>query len=354
MMYYTSGTSAGVRKGVMQSYLALHTTARYITAMMRLSGEVREFVASPTDNAFWFGRVRAVLHNGGCTVLNEGSLNPLRLLGALAAYNCNSLSGDTPVFAMLLRHMERRFADLGPQLRWAKVASQPMPVTEKRRLVELLPNARIVMNYGLTEAMRCCILPFQDYPDKLESVGRPCDTVEVRVIDPSGDPVPPDTVGEIHVRGNNLASGYWRKDDLWRERTASGWFATSDLGSIDADGFVTIKGRKDEAVNVGGRTIAPAEAEQALRPQISSSDFLVSGMADPGGVLGEILCLCVEGAWREEMPWKEFRVHLFETAPPSLVPKEAFVVPELPRTPNGKVQRNKVRAGLELGQYSKL
>lgn len=354
MMYYTSGTSSGVRKGVMQSYLALLTTVRYITAVMQLTGEVREFVASPIDNAFWFGRVRVVLQNGGCAVLNRGSLNPLGVLAALAAHSCNSLSGDTPVFAMLLRHMERRLADLGPQLRWAKVASQPMALADKRKLSELLPNARIVMSYGLTEAMRCCMLAFEDHPDKLESVGRPCDTVELRVVDADGNALAPDTQGEIQVRGDNLASGYWRKDDLWRERMASGWLGTGDLGTIDADGFVTIGGRKDDAVNVGGRTVAPAEVEHALQPRISRSDFLVSARTDPGGLLGDILCLCVEGGWREPLSWKEFRVHLFETVPPSLVPTEAFVIPELPRTENGKVQRTQVRTALEAGEYSKL
>jgi long-chain acyl-CoA synthetase len=354
MLYYTSGTTSGIRKGVMQSYRALHTTVRYISAAMELDETVREFVASPTDNAFWFGRVRVVLHNGGCAVLNEGSLNPLRLLGAVNRHGCNSLAGDTPVFVMLLHHMERRLAEVGPQLRWAKVASQAMSVDDKQRLSELLPNARVVMNYGLTEAMRCCILPFKDFPDKLETVGRPCDTVELRVVDADGNLLPPDEVGDIEVRGGNLASGYWGKPDLWHERTASGWFATNDLGSIDADGFVTVKGRKDDAVNVGGRTIAPAEVEIALQPHLTAESFAVCGMRDPDGVLGDILCLCVENDWREQTSWKEFRIRLFERVPPSLVPKEAFVVPALPRTRAGKVQRGKLRADLEAANYRQL
>lgn len=354
MLYYTSGTSSGIRKGVMQSYRALHTTARYITAAMQLDATVREFVASPTDNAFWFGRVRVVIHNGGCAVLNEGALNPLRMLAALRRFECNSLAGDTPVFVMLLRHMERRLVAIGPQLRWAKVASQAMAVRDKQRLVELLPNARVVMNYGLTEAMRCCILPLKEFPDKLETVGRPCDTVEVRIVGSAGNALRADEVGEIQVRGGNLASGYWRKPELWQERTASGWFATNDLGSMDADGFVTVKGRKDDAVNVGGLTIAPVEVELALRPRLASAEFAVAGMDDPEGVLGEVLCLCVEREWREPSAWKEFRIHLFETVPPGLVPKVAFLVPELPRTREGKVQRAKLRAGLEAGDYVKL
>ena len=354
MIYYTSGTTSGVRKGVMQSYRALYTTARYITRIMQLESSVCEFVGSPTDNAFWFGRIRVLFHNHGTAVVNEGVLNPLRVMAALARHECNSLSGDTPIFVMLLRHMEKRLQAIGGQFKWAKVASQAMAVDDKRRLAELMPNARVVMNYGLTEAMRCCILPFADFPEKLDTVGRPCDTVEARIVSLDGVVLPAGEIGELQVRGGNLASGYWRKDDMWRERVASGWYATGDIASIDAEGFVTIKGRKDEAVNVGGRTIAPAEVEKLLQPMLHNPVNAICGMTDPDGLLGDVLCLCVEGEWREAMAWKEFRIHLFETMPPSLVPKYAMVIADLPRTSNGKIQRNKLRASLEAGQGRRL
>jgi long-chain acyl-CoA synthetase len=354
MFYYTSGTTSGVRKGVMQSYRALYNTARYITEVMRIDGSIREFVASPVDNAFWFGRVRVILHNGGAAVLNEGALNPLRIVAALSRFECNSLSGDTPIFVMLLHRFEGRLRALGPQFRWAKVASQAMAIEDKRALAALMPNARVVMNYGLTEAMRCCILPFADFPEKMETVGRPCPTVEARVVDEHDNLRPPGETGEIQVRGANLASGYWRNDALWRQRTKSGWYATGDMGIIDADGFVTVKGRFDEAVNVGGRTVAPIEVERAVGPMLHAEHYAVCGMTDPDGLLGDILCLCIEGEWKEPVAWNEFRIKLFEVMPAALVPKDAFAIPELPRTANGKIQRNKLRAALAAGSGHKL
>jgi long-chain acyl-CoA synthetase len=354
MFYYTSGTTSGVGKGVMQSFRALYNTVRYITRIMRINGEIREVIASPTETVFWFGRVRVILHNGGTAILNDGPLTAIQVMRLVTRFEANALSGDTPIFIMLLRHLESRLRATGPQIRWVKVASQSMAVEDKQLLDSLFPNGRVVMNYGLTEAMRCCILPFREFPDKLASVGRPCDTVEARIVDKDDNAQPSGTVGEIQVRGGNLAVGYWRKDELWHERTKSGWYATGDIGFIDADGFVYVQGRKDDAVNVGGRTIAPAEVEALVDPLIKHRNFAICGVADPDGLLGDVLCLCVEKEWQEPVAWSEFRRQLAAKIPPALVPKLACVLPELPRTSNGKIQRNKLRPSIEAGKAQSL
>ena len=218
MLYYTSGTTSGVPKGVMQSYRMLHVTAGYITEIMRMDGSVREFVASPVDNAFWFGRCRCVLKVGGTLLLSKGALNPFHILSSLSRNEGNAISGDTPIFILFMHQMERHLRRVAPSLRWIKVASQAMPVDDKRRLMEMMPQARIVMNYGLTEAMRTTIHPFFDFPDKLESVGRPCPTVSLKIVDDEGRSLPPGETGEVLISGGNVASGYWRKPDLWAQR----------------------------------------------------------------------------------------------------------------------------------------
>ena len=106
MLYYTSGTSSGVRKGVKQSYSQLHFTANYIIEITQLNEEVREFVASSIDNAFWFGRCRCVLQVGGTLILHTGTLNPLAVIDSIKRNDGNAISGDTPVFLLLLKYVE--------------------------------------------------------------------------------------------------------------------------------------------------------------------------------------------------------------------------------------------------------
>jgi len=354
MIYYTSGTSSGVRKGVLQSYRALSATGRYICEVMQLDENVVEYVASPIDNAFWFGRCRVLARVGGTALLSTGNLNPLNVLSALRQHGGNCIAGDTPIFVLFLHHMSARFRALGPQIRWAKVASQAMSIEDKRALQEHLPNARIIMNYGLTEAMRCCLLPFEDYPDKLGSVGRPSPGVSVRVVSDKRQVVLPGELGEIEVSGDNVASGYLNQEELWRSRFHDGWYATADLGYVDGDGFVFVLGRNDEAINVGGRKVAPNEVEVQLRKLIPGRRLGVFAIPDPARVLGDVVAMAIEGVEKPDFVWQEFRIHLFELMPSSNVPREAFLALELPMTTNGKVKRRVLSEMAAAGELIKL
>lgn len=351
MLYYTSGTSSGVRKGVMQSYQQLHNTVHYIVLCMQMDDSICEYVASPTDNAFWFGRCRCLFHVGGTAMLSSGALNPLSIISSLNRHSGNAIAGDTAVFMLLLHHMKKYLVQIGPSLRWVKVASAPMPVEDKRRLMELLPNALIVMNYGLTEAMRTCLHPFRQTPDKLASVGQPCPSVLLRIENSDGQWLPPYETGEVLIAGGNLATGYWNKEEMWRRNYRDGWYHSGDIGYLDADGFLYLRGRSDHAINSGGKTIALSEVEAILKRFIVKTTFTVCGRKDPKDVLGEVVALCVEHEWNEDLPWERLRIQLFEAMEQLLVPTTAYVLPELPRTSNGKYMLNDIREKIESGAY---
>jgi long-chain acyl-CoA synthetase len=354
MLYYTSGTSSGVRKGVMQSYLQLHNTVHYISHVMQMDASISEFVASSVDNAFWFGRCRCVLHVGGTVLLSNGPLNPFGIVSGLKRHDGNAIAGDSAVFNLLLHHMGKHLVQLGSAIKWIKIASAPMALQDKRRLLELLPNARIVFNYGLTEAMRTCLNPLRDRPDKLESVGLPSPSVEVCIVDGSGRKINPGEVGEVLIRGGNLASGYWKKGEMWQARFHDDWYRSGDLGYIDPDGFVFLQGRIDHAINSGGKTIALSEVENGLRSFFTKTTFVACGMKDPKGILGEVVVLGIEGKWQEPTAWSELRIKMFEAIEPRMVPIAAYVVPQLPRTANLKVQLNSLRQAIEAGQCEAL
>lgn len=354
MIYFTSGTTSGEPKGVMQPHRELEITARNIVDLMRLTGEIVELVATPTETGFWFGRCRFVLRVGGTLVLNEGALTPMRVLTALEKHGCNGITGDSPIFVMLVKMMEKRFAAVGPQMRWTKVASQSLAPEIKSRMADLMPNCRVVMNYGLMEAMRVSILPFHEHPDKLASVGKPCPGVSVRIVDKADRPLPPDEVGEIQISGANVAVGYYNRPDLWRQRFRDNWYSTGDIGFLDADGFLYVKGRKDEAMNVGGKIVSPFEVETAVRPFLSRTGFQICGADDPDGILGEVPVLCVDKAWNEEVSWPDLKARLQREIPGVFVPRLAVLVPEFPMTGNGKLRRMALRQQVESRKFQTL
>jgi acyl-coenzyme A synthetase/AMP-(fatty) acid ligase len=202
--------------------------------------------------------------------------------------------------------------------------------------------------------MRTCLNPLRDNPDRLESVGPASPSVEVRIADKEGSDVPRGEIGEVLIRGGNLASGYWKKEEMWKDRFHGGWYRSGDLGYLDADGFVFLRGRIDHAINSGGKTIALPEVENRLRSFFTQTTFVACGMNDPKDVLGEIVVLGIEGEWREPLPWNELRIKMFEATEPHMVPSSAYLVPELPRTANQKVQLNILRKAIEAGQYKAL
>ena len=126
------------------------------------------------------------------------------------------------------------------------------------------------------------------------------------------------------------------------------------LEYVDSDGFVFVLGRNDEAINVGGRKVAPNEVEEQLRKLIPGRRLGVFAIPDPARVLGDVVAVAIEGIDRPDFAWRDFRIRLFEVMPSSNVPREAFLAPELPMTSNGKVKRRTLSDMAASGELIKL
>lgn len=160
---------------------------------------------------------------------------------------------------------------------------------------------------------------------KRGSVGRAFRGVELRVVD-GDEPVPIGSVGVLEARGPQLPG--------------DGWVRTTDLASLDDDGFLYIHGRVDDAINRGGFTIVPSVIEDALRAHPAVRDASAVGIPDDR--LGEVPVAAV--TIREDTDPAELLRWLGERLARYHVPTEIRVVEELPRTPSMKVSRHEVRA----------
>jgi long-chain acyl-CoA synthetase len=165
---------------------------------------------------------------------------------------------------------------------------------------------------------------------KRESVGRAFRGVALRIVDrTTGEPLPAGSVGVLEAKGAQLPS--------------DGWVRTTDLASLDDDGFLHIHGRADDAINRGGFTIVPSVLEEALRDHPAVRDASAVGIPDER--LGEVPVVAVtirDGAARPATD--ELQEWLAERLARYHLPTEIKVVDELPRTPSMKVSRPDVRA----------
>lgn len=184
----------------------------------------------------------------------------------------------------------------------------------------------------------------RDHPrwqQRLASVGRAQSGVEVRIADDKGTPVPPGTAGEILVRGDVVMPGYWRNDAASAETLPEGWLRTGDIGSMDADGYVTLKDRAKDMIISGGSNIYPREVEEVLltHPDVRA----VAVVSRPHPDWGEEVVAFVVG---HALPDDLDRLCLGNIARFKR-PRDYIYVDDLPQNNYGKILKTDLRARLK-------
>jgi malonyl-CoA/methylmalonyl-CoA synthetase len=201
----------------------------------------------------------------------------------------------------------------------------------------------ILERYGMSETLMLTSNPYR--PESARrggTVGLPLPGVGVRVHDDKGRPLPAGETGGIEVKGPNVFKGYWRMPEKTADEfTPDLWFKTGDLGRFDADGYLTIVGRSKDLIISGGYNVYPAEVEGYLNELPGVAESAVFGVPHPD--FGEaVVAVLVPRPGTAPDPAATIaalksRIAHFK------VPKQVFVVPELPRNAMGKVQKNLLR-----------
>lgn len=334
---YTPGTT-GKAKGVMLSHENLVRTARATAEALRLTEDDVTLCAVPLFHIFGLGAALLTALVSGSSVVLQEKFEPGDALRLVERHRVTVLHGVPTMFVMLSREPDRPDRGLS-SLRTGIVAGAPVGeelVSRARR--ELVPQLEIA--YGLTETSPTVSITAPDDPEaeRRQTVGRPLEEVELRVLDEKGETLPTGSVGELAVKGFNVMRGYVRQpSETAAAFTAEGFFRTGDLARIDDAGFLRIVGRKSDVIIRGGYNIHPREVEDHLRAHPAVQDVVVLGV--PNEVLGELVCACllpVEGALITE---DEIREYCREALAPYKVPDLVRFLDVFPMTPSGKARR---------------
>jgi malonyl-CoA/methylmalonyl-CoA synthetase len=216
-------------------------------------------------------------------------------------------------------------------LRLCVSGSAPLPAELWARLAG--EGVEVLERYGMSETLLTLSNPV-DGERRPGSVGVPLPGVEAAVDSPDAD-----GVGELLVRGPSLFRGYWGHSGSATD--AAGWFATGDLASVAADGYVTIRGRRTELIITGGHNVYPAEVEAVLYRHPGVREVAVTGVASPEW--GETVVAYVVGNAAPE----ELTALAEAELAPYKRPREVRVVEALPRNAMGKLVRSALRQGHE-------
>jgi malonyl-CoA/methylmalonyl-CoA synthetase len=202
----------------------------------------------------------------------------------------------------------------------------------------------ILERYGMSETIMLTSNPYDGKQGKRRggTVGFPLPGVSLRVRDEAGLICTEDGIGGIEVMGSGVFSGYWRMPEKTREEFApDGYFRTGDIGKVDARGYVSIVGRSKDLIISGGYNVYPAEIEGYLNemPGVAESAIVGVPHSDFGEVGVAIVTLKPGAALNMEQLVAQLKGKLANFK----IPKQCFVVRELPRNAMGKVQKNVLR-----------
>jgi acyl-CoA synthetase (AMP-forming)/AMP-acid ligase II len=227
-----------------------------------------------------------------------------------------------------------------PTLRFARSCSSALS-PELLERCEAAYGVPMVEAYGMTEGShQIASNPLPPGKRKVGSVGVASPGVQIRIVDPQGADA---ELGEVAIRGPGVTPGYVANqaanDAAFFDE---GWFRTGDRGRFDSDGYLVLEGRLKELIIRGGENISPFEIEAVLAAHPSVSDAVAFGIPDAryGEEVGAAVVLTGksdEGALRG---WCAGRLAPFK------VPRQIFVLDEIPRTPTGKLQRARIGASL--------
>ena len=326
LLVYTSGTT-GRPKAVVLSHGNLLANAEAITTAWRWTPEDRLVLALPLFHVHGLGNgVCGTLVSGGSAVLRPGFAAD----DVLAAVESERASMFFGVPTMLFRLVAAPGVGVLTRLRLLVSGSAPLPASLHGEVAERTGQV-VLERYGMTETLMITSNPY-DGERRPGTVGFPLPGVEVRLDD-----------GEIHVRGPNVFAGYL-DDPAANEAAFDGpWFRTGDMGEIDADGYVSIVGRRKELIISGGFNVYPREVEDVLLAHPAVAEVAVAGVSsDEWGEVVTAFVVAAPGeagapAAEELIEWCGARLTRYKT------PRVVHLVDSLPRNALGKVVRSELR-----------
>jgi acyl-CoA ligase (AMP-forming) (exosortase A-associated) len=344
-LLYTSG-STGRPKGVMLSHANMALGAVSVAHYLRLAPEDRVLGVLPLSFDYGQNQLFSTWAAGACVVPIE-YLAARDVIRAVEAHGITTLAGVPPLWVQLVEAPWPAKAALS--LRRLTNSGGRLPVSIVRRLRQLFPAADLYLMYGLTEAFRSTYLDpalLDDHPD---SIGTAIPFAEVMASKPDGALCAPGEDGELVHAGPLVAQGYWNDPERTAQRfkpapegSRYGGIAvwSGDRVRPDGQGLLYFVGREDAMIKTSGNRVSPTEVEEAAVASGVVAEAVALGVPDDR--LGEAIALVVRG----EGPDEALRNYLRRELPNFMQPAHILWRDELPRSPNGKLDREVIKSEL--------
>jgi len=346
---YTSG-STGKPKGVVLSHANMVAGAKSVAQYLENNSSDRILSVLPLSFDYGFSQLSTAFYVGGCAVLLDYLL-PRDVLRAAAKYTITGLAAVPPLWIQLA---QLPWPEQAVQsLRYITNSGGAMPKATLSALRDTLPQTKIFLMYGLTEAFRSTYLPPDQLDRRPESMGKAIPDAEVLVVRPDGGPCDDDEPGELIHRGALVSLGYWNDPERTAERFKPAPMQTGgicrqeiavwsgDTVKRDAEGYLYFVGRHDDMIKTSGYRVSPTEIEEVIYTAAGIKEAVALGISHP--ILGQaIVVVAVSDGADKDSLIKHCKFHL----PSYMIPAHIEWMDKLPRNPNGKIDRKSLANAL--------
>jgi acyl-CoA synthetase (AMP-forming)/AMP-acid ligase II len=348
---YSSGTT-GVPKGIMHSHAGRLGMAWHLGIAFGVTSSARCLLATPPSSNGTMIMLLPAIFAGAASIITR-SVAPDQFFELLPRQRpTHTFLVPTQLAAIFMD--ERAEQTDFSVMRCMLSAGAPIPPNVRRRMLSLAGHCFYEL-WGFTEGVTTVMVP-EDAAEHPHSVGRAAPGTELRVIDAEGVELPSPATGELVGRSIMMMQGYLNRPDAnaeirWRDPQGTTFLRTGDIGSIDADGFVTLRGRIKDVILSGGLNVYPSDIETVMLEHPLVADVAVIGVAhEKWGEVPVALVIAKSGNEVDAAALKEWtnaRVAKHQRVTDIVLRTEDF-----PRNALGKVLKAQLRANHAAGQPS--
>lgn len=342
-LYWIVGRSSGTTgtpKSIPQTHRQGHT--RSMSARSEDKTIPRLMLALGLGTNIWMNHTMRQLYAGGCVILMRAVSVELFLEHAKRDRPDQVLIA-TGTAANLIDRIEQSVSGDArpfPSIQAVTLTGSAVPPSLRDRIVRsICPNLQVF--YGASETGGVALLSAGDKGLPEGCAGRLYPWAEVRVVDDAGQVLPFGETGRLQFRTPGMISGYLNDPEATRKAFVDGWFSPGDVGSVDRAGYVTLRGRADHVLNLGGNKVAPTVVERVIDSCPGILESAVTQIVTTGGHSVLVAVVVPQDVLTKEIE-ERVKAVCREQLRPFEVPKAVVAVKKLPKNAGGKTMRDRL------------
>lgn len=346
VLQYTGGTT-GIAKGAMLTHHNLLSNTLQTTKWVPKGGEGQEsaICVAPFFHSYGMTVCMNLGIYAAATLILLPRFQPKEVVRALRRYRPSMFPGIPTIYIAIMRELgKKKNIDFMKSIKYSISGAAPLPAQVQNDF-NAMTEGKLVEGYGLSEASpvtHCNPLTEQS---RNGSIGLPLPNVEATILNvETGEPLPIGEVGEIAVKGPNIMSGYWKREEETKALFINGWMRTGDIGRMDEDGYFYMVERAKDMIIASGFNVYPREVEEVLFQHPAVVEASVKGIAD--AYRGETVAAFIvlkEGYQPNEETRQSILAFCKQRLTPYKIPKVLEFRDELPKSLVGKVLRRKLQ-----------